>query len=61
MLLGKLDSHMRKDEMGPLFYTSETDIEEENRYVEFINVIQNSPLRKQKTLIKLIKTSYWHE
>lgn len=36
-------------------------MEEENRYVEFINVIQNSPLRKQKTLIKLIKTSYWHE
>lgn len=41
--------------------TSETDTEEENRYVEFINVIQNSPLGKQKTLIKLIKTSYWHE
>ena len=34
--------------LGPLFYTSETDIEEENKYVEFINVIQNSPLRTQK-------------
>lgn len=47
--------------LGPLFYTSETDMEEENKYVEFINVIQNSPLRTQKTVIKLIKTSYWHE
>lgn len=48
----------RNYRLGPLTYTTETDMGEENRQLEFINIIQNVPFGKWKILIKLIKKTF---
>lgn len=47
----------RNYRLGPLTYTTATDTEEENRHVDFINIIQNVSFGKQKVR-KLIKKNF---
>lgn len=47
----------RNYRLGPLTYTTATDTEEENRHVDFINIIQNVSFGKQK-IRKLIKKNF---